>query len=429
MKAILLTISFLEIEMEICNDAYLEDSEKESDEEEEQLSIANSPFTTPTKKRQFQTVSRLTVEQKIIALDYYESINKKAKRNEGNKQWHPISMTHTFIRETFNRPTYQKSSVRYLLKHEGTIRKKAKTNRSKMVMDCPRAGRYPEMEEKLSTWLKEARDQDIIVETWMLSLEGKKILHDLYPWKFHNPEFDEEVEIPFNNGEGEGNSHDFKFSSSWARSFLKRYNWSLRTVINKKNWTLEKKLGMKLVEDFHINTRAFQLTEMKDPVYGIAPPANVFNLDQVPINLAQSCNKTINEKGAKEVYDGVTKGSDMKRFCTLNLMIPMEINDDSSNIPKPHIIFSASSYKTGEDWSASEREEWPDNVIISFQENAWVERRGFKYGVSNMLKEINRKMMEKGDVGVLFADNLSTHKSEESLTFFKNELPASILQI
>ena len=49
------------------------------------------------------------------------------------------------------------------------------------------------MEEKLSTWLKEARDQDIIVETWMLSLEGKKILHDLYPWKFHNPEFDEEV--------------------------------------------------------------------------------------------------------------------------------------------------------------------------------------------------------------------------------------------
>ena len=41
-----------------------------------------------------------------------------------------------------------------------------------------------------------------------------------------------------------------------------------------------------------------------------------------------------------------------------------------------------------------------------------------------MLKEINRKLEEKDEVGVLFADNLSTHKSEESLTFFKNELPA-----
>ena len=41
-----------------------------------------------------------------------------------------------------------------------------------------------------------------------------------------------------------------------------------------------------------------------------------------------------------------------------------------------------------------------------------------------MLKGINRTLLEKGEVGVLFADNLSTHKSEESLTFFENELLA-----
>ena len=163
---------------------------------------------------------------------------------------------------------------------------------------------------------------------------------------------------------------------------------------------------------------------MKDPEYGIAPPANVYNLDQVPINLAESCSRTINQKGAKEVYDGCSKGVDIKRLCTLNLMIPMQVSADLSNIPKPHIIFSASAYKVGDDWAVSGREQWPSNVIVSFQENTWVVRKGFKYEVSKMLQEINKRLEEKGETGVLVADNLSTHKSEESLTFFENELKA-----
>ena len=40
-----------------------------------------------------------------------------------------------------------------------------------------------------------------------------------------------------------------------------------------------------------------------------------------------------------------------------------------------------------------------------------------------MLNDINRKLEEKYEVVVLFADNLSTHKIEDSLTFFKNKLP------
>ena len=93
----------------------------------------------------------------------------------------------------------------------------------------------------------------------------------------------------------------------------------------------------------------------------------------------------------------------------------MEVSADLSNIPKPHIIFSASAYKVGDDWAVSEREQWLSNVIVSFQENTWVVRKGFKYEVSKMLQEINKRLEEKGESGVLFADNLSTHKSEESL--------------
>ena len=82
-----------------------------------------------------------------------------------------------------------------------------------------------------------------------------------------------------------------------------------------------------------------------------------------------------------QIYDGLHKGSDMKRFCTLNLMIPMEAKIDGSNIPKPHLIFHASSFKPGEDWNVSEKNEWDQNVIVSFQENAWVEAKGYKYGL------------------------------------------------
>ena len=103
-------------------------------------------------------------------------------------------MLHAFLRETFNRPTHKNSSVRWKVKHESTIRKKVKTYKSKMVLDRPRAGRYPEREEQLSSWLKEAHNQDIIVETRMLPLEGKSILQELYPSKFDDPESDEEVE-------------------------------------------------------------------------------------------------------------------------------------------------------------------------------------------------------------------------------------------
>jgi hypothetical protein len=39
-----------------------------------------------------------------------------------------------------------------------------------------------------------------------------------------------------------------------------------------------------------------------------------------------------------------------------------------------------------------------------------------------MLGCINKRLEENGETGVLFADNLSTHKCGDSLDFFKNEL-------
>ena len=68
----------------------------------------------------------------------------------------------------------------------------------------------------------------------------------------------------------------------------------------------------------------------------------------------------------------------MKRFCTLNLIVPMRTKDDFSNVPKPHIIFTASEFKPGDEWIKAERDLWAPDVIVSFQENAWVDSREYK---------------------------------------------------
>ena len=51
---------------------------------------------------------------------------------------------------------------------------------AKTTVTYSRTGRYPEMESKLIDWIREVREQDFIVETWMLVIEGRKLLEALY---------------------------------------------------------------------------------------------------------------------------------------------------------------------------------------------------------------------------------------------------------
>ena len=88
---------------------------------------------------------------------------------------------------------------------------------------------------------------------------------------------------------------------------------------------------IEVIKQFHIETRIFQLESMNDPEYGLTSPQAVFNRDQVPIELRSSACQTIDEKGKDVIWDGVGGESDDKRFCTLNLWIPMEPREDGKN--------------------------------------------------------------------------------------------------
>ena len=50
---------------------------------------------------------------------------------------------------------------------------------------------------------------------------------------------------------------------------------------------------VKKITEWHKKTRAFQMSEMNDKVWGITSPYAVFNRDQVPIALASSYSKTV----------------------------------------------------------------------------------------------------------------------------------------
>ena len=179
------------------------------------------------------------------------------------------------------------------------------------------------------------------------------------------------------------------------------------------------------IHEYHMKNCVLQLLQLNDPVYGLTSPDYVFSHDQVPIELCQKHDKTIDSKGVQEVYDATSKSSDTKRFCTLNLFVPMTLRPDMANLPNPHVVFSG-KFQTGNEWhDPDERELWDDGVAVSFQENAWVDTPTHIYGLEECLGPIN-SLLEKEDngmKGVTFEDNLSVHLTARSLSHWANKIP------
>eukprot|EP00956_Cyclotella_meneghiniana_P034117 scaffold101589_cov36-Cyclotella_meneghiniana.AAC.9 len=50
-----------------------------------------------------------------------------------------------------------------------------------------------------------------------------------------------------------------------------------------------------------------------------------------------------------EVYDSTLNDEAIKRFCTLNLAVPMSCRDDKENVPKPHLQSYSGKEREGRD--------------------------------------------------------------------------------
>ena len=70
-------------------------------------------------------------------------------------------------------------SRKHIFRKAAGTKKKRKTVRS-------RFGEFPTVDKKLAEWVRETRNLGIPVETFMLEIEGTRIMKELYPDQFHS---------------------------------------------------------------------------------------------------------------------------------------------------------------------------------------------------------------------------------------------------
>lgn len=350
------------------------------------------------------TASNLSVADKIEILDYYHACVRE------KKEW-PKAATRKWVKgqARFRRPKFHRKDLNRMIQNERTIRNQAGTKRdSKYVTSQKRDGMYPDMEIRLHSWILETRNLGIPVETFMLPIVGRELMLELYPEMYRDqdsPDFKE----------------PFMFSDKWRSGFFSRFKLALRKFTAKKSILRDKEKVKEHVREFHLDTRSFQMSKPIDPTYGIAPPQGVWNHDQVPIAMCSSEAKTVDERGNLTILNSLDM--DNKRFCTLNLAIPMEVRPDHSNLPKPHLVFRG-TFKGGEDWAdEEERAQWDPRVVVSFQPKAWVDTDTHLYWLDNVMKPIDNWLEMQEFDGVMFEDNLGVHHTDKAAEHWKEELP------
>ena len=125
---------------------------------------------------------------------------------------------------------------------------------------------------------------------------------------------------------------------------MKREGFSYRRTTTKKKKNLSTADTIATITNFLLNTRVFQLSVPS------LPETRIYNRDQVPMALAAQYSSTLDDKNKEVIWDATYDSADVKRFCTLNLTIPMAVEEDLGNLIKPHLVFKATKFVRGEDW-------------------------------------------------------------------------------
>ena len=151
---------------------------------------------------------------------------------------------------------------------------------------------------------------------------------------------------------------------------MEREHFAHRRTTTKKRKNMSAADTINSITNFFLDTRVFQHR------FPNIRPTNVFNRDEVPMALASAYSSTIDDKNKDVIWDSTFDDNDTKRFCSLNLTITMEVSEDLSNLIRPHLVFKATNFIRGEDWTKREgngvfeRDLLDKRVDVSFQANA-----------------------------------------------------------
>lgn len=93
---------------------------------------------------------------------------------------------------------------------------------------------------RLEKRIRFLRNKGMVVHTWMVIMEGKMLLHELFPEKFPGPRFDSSNDANFL----------FKFSRTWMDNFFGRFKFTRRLVGTKMNKKGECHLHNRIAHSF-----------------------------------------------------------------------------------------------------------------------------------------------------------------------------------
>ena len=144
------------------------------------------------------------------------------------------------------------------------------------------------------------------------------------------------------------------------------------------------------------------------PVYGRIKRENHWHMDEVPCPFAVSHNRTYDVKGAVQVWIKQPKDGLDKRQCSVVYCF----RASGEQIVPPMIIFRG----TGKRISRNEKNRWDSRVNVSFQRNAWMDKRGMQ----EWIKLFRKKTKNTGEK-ILGLDNLDAHQDENVKTYAKDK--------
>ena len=194
------------------------------------------------------------------------------------------------------------------------------------------------------------------------------------------------------------------FTRTWFASFLSRYQLSLRKPTNKKNKNVL--ASMEAAKEFHHKLfnylKKVSDEQINDSVYGLYPPENRYNADQVGVSFVNNAGaKTISEKGSRRVWVRQTKSSMDKRMATVHLTI----RPRGDTQVKPIVIFRGKGAVFQQ-----EKDLYDKRVNVLFQKNAWVDD-----DIALKIVKLYEKdaAINNNQANLFFLDNLRSHTQKK----------------
>ena len=93
--------------------------------------------------------------------------------------------------ENFHRQTFDRKSSRLMISRENIFRATIGTKKLRKSVR-PRTGTFFRMDKELAKWVRETRNMGLPVESYMLEIEGVRLMKEIYP-----EQFDEEGQCKF----------------------------------------------------------------------------------------------------------------------------------------------------------------------------------------------------------------------------------------